>query len=175
MSWRAAVTTSEEPSSPYLRALGTASELGRADGRLAVGFEPGGEPAPLGSWCHGLAPEDLAQLVWDAGAGPAPAGLVLNAPLWYAQGFREALACARAQESAVPCPRDGVVTGPDEPVRTTVRTPTPPAARRASSTGGPADGGGGGMPGPPGPRTGTAAAGTTVPVAGAGVPRTGAR
>ena len=168
------MTTSEEPSSPYLRALGTASELGRADGRLAVGFEPGGEPAPLGSWCHGLAPEDLAHLVWDAGAGPAPAGLVLNAPLWYAQGFREVLACARAGQSAVPRPRDGVVTRPDEPVRTTVRTPATPAARRPTSTGGPADGGGGGMPGPPGPHRGAAPAGTTVPVASTGAQGSGA-
>jgi hypothetical protein len=93
------VTTSQhEPSPPLLRALEVARVLGRADGRLAVDVEPVGEPAPAGSWCHGLAPEDLARLVWDDGAGAAPAGVLLNAPLWYAQGFREALACARAQQ-----------------------------------------------------------------------------
>ncbi|MGY1679262.1 hypothetical protein [Geodermatophilus sp. SYSU D01176] len=109
--------TSEQPSSPLLRALGRAADLGRADGRLAVGIEPVGEPVPMGSWCHGLAPDELADLVWDAAAGPAPAGVVLNAPLWYAQGFREALAGARDQLAGVPRPREGVGTGTDEPGR----------------------------------------------------------
>ncbi|MEX5716951.1 hypothetical protein [Geodermatophilus maliterrae] len=97
-----------ETSSPLLRALEAAHALGRADGRLAVEIEPAGdpagEPAAGGAWCHGLAPEDLARLVWDGGAGAVttgavPGGVVLNAPLWYAQGFREALACARAQQA----------------------------------------------------------------------------
>jgi hypothetical protein len=89
------VTTSEPPSA-YLRALEAAHALGRADGCLAVEVEPDGEPAEAGAWCHGLCPEDFARLVWDAGAGTAPAGVRLNAPLWYAVGFREALASARA-------------------------------------------------------------------------------
>lgn len=86
-----------EPSSPFLLALEAAAVLGRADGRTAAAFEPSGEPAAVGPCCHGLDPEDLARLVWDAGAGTPPAGLRLNAPLWYAQGFREALADARSQ------------------------------------------------------------------------------
>ncbi|MBM7809045.1 hypothetical protein JOD57_004882 [Geodermatophilus bullaregiensis] len=90
-------TSAHESSSPFQRALEAARVLGRADGRLAAGLEPAGEPAPVGPWCHGLGPEDLARLVWDLGAA-APAGVVLNAPLWYAQGFRESLACARAQQ-----------------------------------------------------------------------------
>ena len=92
------MTTNQEPSSPFLRALEAAQALGRADGRLAVELEPVGEPAPVGSWCHGLDPEGLARLVWDVAAAPPPAGVVVNAPLWYAQGFREALACSRAQQ-----------------------------------------------------------------------------
>ncbi|PRY50150.1 hypothetical protein LY71_104187 [Geodermatophilus tzadiensis] len=92
------MSTHENGTSPYRRALEAARALGRADGRLAVDVEPDGEPV-LGPWCHGLDPEGLAHLVWEADGGPAPAGVVLNAPLWYAQGFREALACARAQQA----------------------------------------------------------------------------
>ena len=153
--WRSAVTTNEEPSSPYLRALEAAHALGRADGRLAVDIEPAGEPAPMGAWCHGLDPEDLGRLVWDAGAGPAPAGVVVNAPLWYGQGFREALACARAQQDLRAV--DGA--RPAEHCR-------PPAGSR----------------GPcalvcvalPGPHADTAAGTTARPVGGTGDHRTGA-
>ncbi|MGR7027090.1 hypothetical protein [Geodermatophilus sp. URMC 62] len=93
-----------EPSSPFLRALEAARALGRADGLLAAGFEPAGEPAATGSCCHGLDPDDLARLVWDAGAGTPPAGVRLDAPLWYAQGFREGLAGARSPSSPEPAP-----------------------------------------------------------------------
>ncbi|WP_199522483.1 hypothetical protein [Geodermatophilus marinus] len=93
--------TEQAPPSPLRRALDAARELGRSDGRLAVEVEPVGEPAGgpagVGSWCHGLSPDDLARLVWGGGAGAAPAGVRLNAPLWYAHGFREALASARAE------------------------------------------------------------------------------
>ncbi|WP_448639254.1 hypothetical protein [Geodermatophilus sp. URMC 63] len=97
-----------EPSFPFLRALEAARALGRADGLLAAGFEPaeepGEEPAPTGSCCHGLDPDDLARLVWDAGAGAPPAGVRLDAPLWYGEGFREALAGARSPSSPEPAP-----------------------------------------------------------------------
>jgi hypothetical protein len=158
------VTADDEPLSPFLRALAVARDLGRADARLAADVEPAGEPAPIGPWCHGLAPEDLARLVWD-GDGPVPAGLVLNAPPWYAQGFREALAGAGA---ALPRPRPGeAVPGgdrrPPDGGGTAVR---PPAPRR------PADGGGGGVPGPHAGRAG----GPTAPRGeGPGSHRTGAR
>jgi hypothetical protein len=86
------VTGSAEGASPYLRALHTAHALGRADGRLAADLGAADlEPALPGPWCHGRDPEGLARLVWDGGPGAAPAGVVLNAPHWYAQGFREAL------------------------------------------------------------------------------------
>jgi hypothetical protein len=144
------VTANDEPQSPFLRALGVARELGRADGRL----------------------------VWDAGEGSVPAGLPLNAPLWYAQGFREALAGAGA---ALPRPRPGEeVPGgdrrpqhgggarPAEPVR-------PPAPRRPEPTGRPADGGGGGVPGAPGAHAGQAMGPTASRVEGTGSRRTGNR
>jgi hypothetical protein len=88
-----------DPRSASESALEAASALGRADGRLAVEVEPAGEPVLVASSCHGLDPEGLAALVWGAGAGPAPAGIVLNAPLWYLEGLREALSCARAERT----------------------------------------------------------------------------
>ncbi len=171
------MTANDEPQSPFLRALGVARELGRTDGRLAAGFEPPGEPAPIGPWCHGLAPEDLARLVWDGGEGSVPAGLALNAPLWYAQGFRETLAGAGA---ALPRPRpgEGVPGGdrrprhgggarPAEPLR-------PPAPRRPEPTGRPADGDGG-VPGAPAAQAGRAADTTALRAEGTGPRRTGNR
>jgi hypothetical protein len=93
------VTTREhEPPSTYLHALEAAHALGRADGHLAVDIEPDGEPAAVGPYCHGLAADDFARLVWGAGSTTVPAGVRLNAPLWYGHGFREALASARAQQ-----------------------------------------------------------------------------
>jgi hypothetical protein len=104
-------TGEHERPSALARALEAARALGRADGRLAVEVEAVADeavaddaPAAVGAWCHGLCPEDLAGLVWGAGAGPAPAGVRLNAPLWYAHGFREALAAARAQARPAPVP-----------------------------------------------------------------------
>ena len=95
-----AVTAVEhEPPSTLLHALEWARALGCADGRTAFAFEPDEEPAAAGSWCHGLGPEDFARLVWNGGAGTAPAGVRLNAPLWYGLGFREGLASARAAEA----------------------------------------------------------------------------
>ncbi|SDD48130.1 hypothetical protein SAMN05660690_4320 [Geodermatophilus telluris] len=110
------MSTHESGTSPHRRALEAALALGRADGRLAVDLEPDGEPAPVGPWCHGLDPEGLARLVWGPDGGPAPAGVVLNAPLWYAQGFREALACARARRAGRPCaPARAAVPVPRRP------------------------------------------------------------
>ncbi|MGX5653412.1 hypothetical protein ACWKWC_01400 [Geodermatophilus nigrescens] len=109
------MTTSEHvPSTPLLRALEAALALGRADGRLAAEIEPAGEPAAVGPWCRGLDPERFAALVWDAAAGAAPAGVVLNAPRWYERGFREALARVRGpQDHAVPAgPHDAEAAGP---------------------------------------------------------------
>jgi hypothetical protein len=110
-------TRQQEGPTPYLRALETAHALGRADGLLAVDLEPVEEPAAMGSCCHGLEPEALAASVWGAGAGTPPAGVQLNAPLWYAAGFREAVASARAARG----PRAACDTRPEEPEQTTAR------------------------------------------------------
>ena len=85
-----------EPASTLLRALESARALGRADGHAADDIEPEEQPVVVGPWCHGLGPDDFSRLVWG-GAGSAPAGVRLNAPLWYALGFREGLASARAR------------------------------------------------------------------------------
>ncbi|SNS25505.1 hypothetical protein SAMN04488107_1914 [Geodermatophilus saharensis] len=96
--------TDDAPSSPYLRALERARALGRADGLLEAAAGPAGEAVLLGACCHGRGPDGLALLVWD-GAGSAPAGVRLNAPAWYADGFRGALAEAERNRRRVPRPR----------------------------------------------------------------------
>jgi hypothetical protein len=108
-------TRQQEQPTPYLRALETAYALGRTDGLLAVHLEPVEEPAAMGSWCHGLDPDDFAGHVWGAGAGTPPAGVRLNAPLWYAHGFHDAVASARAQR--------GCRTASDTRSRNTGRRP----------------------------------------------------
>ena len=117
----------ESPPS-YLRALETAHALGRADGRLEAELigDPVVDPGPvaLGPRCRGLDPERFAALVWGAAGGAAPAGVVLNAPLWYAQGFREALAWARPDRH----PAAADPSGPCRPP-TTGRPPGPPTWR----------------------------------------------
>jgi hypothetical protein len=98
----------ESPSS-YRRALETAHALGRADGCQVADLEADLEPdladlgpASVGPWCRGLDPERFAALVWGTAGGAAPAGVVLNAPLWYAQGFGEALARPRSRQGHHP-------------------------------------------------------------------------
>jgi hypothetical protein len=73
----------------YLQLLEEARELGRLDGRFAAAFEPAG--AVAGDRCLGRSPAAFARLLWEDRPGDPPSGLELNAPLWYATGFREAL------------------------------------------------------------------------------------
>ncbi|MGY1672443.1 hypothetical protein [Geodermatophilus sp. SYSU D00710] len=94
----------DESSSPYLRALRRARDLGRADGLLEAAVGPAEEPVPSGACCHGRDADGLARLVWD-GEGSAPAGVRLNAPVWYADGFGGALAEAARDRRRVPFPR----------------------------------------------------------------------
>jgi hypothetical protein len=96
------VVTTGEPQRPSscLCALEAACALGRADGLLAVEVDPIDEPFAASPFCHGLDPEDLARHVWGAAAGDPPAAVRLNAPAWYAHGFRDALASARAERSS---------------------------------------------------------------------------
>ena len=81
---------------PYHRLLAAAYELGRADGRLArvlraddVGGRDDGRP---GDRCRGRAQREFAVLLWGDRPGAPPAGLEVNAPLWYSAGFHDGLA-----------------------------------------------------------------------------------
>jgi hypothetical protein len=86
-----------DPPTTYRMLLEAAYDLGRADGRFAAPFE-GPDSAGLPSGRRlGRTPEELARQLWGSRAGTPPAGLELNAPLWYATGFSEALAEARAR------------------------------------------------------------------------------
>lgn len=77
----------------YRMLLEAAHDLGRDDGRSAAAAFEGPDPAgtPCGR-CHGRTPGELARHLWGPRPGTPPAGLELNAPLWYATGFAEALA-----------------------------------------------------------------------------------
>lgn len=85
----------------YGALLHEAHELGLADGRFAVDFEPAGGQVESRGRCLGRTPEQFARLLWEDRPGEPPAGLVANAPLWYATGFQRALAEHRARRTAV--------------------------------------------------------------------------
>jgi hypothetical protein len=70
--------------------------MGRVDGHLAAAVEPPATAAPSGVCCRGRDPADFARHLWHVPGARPPAGLVVNAPLWYAHGFAEALAEVRA-------------------------------------------------------------------------------
>ena len=74
----------------YLQLLDEALELGRLDGRFAAEFEPTAGGAS--DRCLGRGPAAFARLLWEQRPGDPPTGLEVNAPLWYATGFREGLA-----------------------------------------------------------------------------------
>jgi hypothetical protein len=93
-----------ERSAPtYQQLLEDALELGRLDGRFAAAFEP---MVPLdctdvsGERCLGRTPAGFAELLWEDRQGEPPAGLELNAPIWYVTGFAEGLATRRAEQRA---------------------------------------------------------------------------
>jgi hypothetical protein len=77
----------------YQQLLDEALELGRLDGRFAAAFEPSAERPPSDR-CLGRSPAAFARLLWEGRPGVPPSGLEVNAPLWYATGFREGLAAA---------------------------------------------------------------------------------
>ncbi|TFV81105.1 hypothetical protein E4P40_17160 [Blastococcus sp. CT_GayMR20] len=82
----------------YRQLLGIAHELGRADGRFAAAFEAPGTGDGPAARCLGRSPGEFARLLWGRADEP-PAGLAVNAPLWYATGFAEGL----AEEAAERC------------------------------------------------------------------------
>ena len=86
----------------YGQLLTEARRLGLADGRFAAAFEPPGTSAPCGERCLGRTPAEFARLLWEGRPGRPPVGLVVNAPLWYAAGFREGLAGGAPRRSPAP-------------------------------------------------------------------------
>ena len=85
--------TGTSPTTPsYLDLLRKAYDLGRADGVLAADVEPVADPGPPGSCCRGRDAEGFARHLWNGPPDGPPEGLIVNAPVWYGQGFREALA-----------------------------------------------------------------------------------
>jgi hypothetical protein len=76
----------------YEDLLQAAYSCGWADGCFAAPLEPAAGrddlPTPVS---RGRTPADFARSLWGHRAGRPPAGLDLNAPLWYARGFAEAL------------------------------------------------------------------------------------
>jgi hypothetical protein len=78
----------------YQQLLDEAHELGRLDGRFAAAFEPAA--GPPSDRCLGRGPQAFARLLWEGRPGTPPSGLEVNAPLWYATGFREGLAAGAA-------------------------------------------------------------------------------
>jgi hypothetical protein len=99
---RSSATPSHQTPS-YQALLHRARALGHADGLLAAELEPADGPALSDQCCRGREPAEFARLLWGSDATRPPSGLEVNAPLWYAQGFGEALADARARR--IPPPR----------------------------------------------------------------------
>ncbi len=91
------VSTGRPPeSSPHLHLLEVARSLGHVDGGLAARIDPAGSMGPQPTCCRGREPEEFARHLWADRPGAPPSGPVLNAPLWYAAGFAEALTAERA-------------------------------------------------------------------------------
>jgi hypothetical protein len=74
--------------------LAAAYSRGWADGCFAAPFEPTDRTDSAGLASQGLSSADFARSLWGHRAGEPPAGLDLNAPLWYARGFAEAITVA---------------------------------------------------------------------------------
>jgi hypothetical protein len=77
---------------PYRGLLEVARALGCADGCWAAQAGLADPPAVPPAACRGRTPGEFARLLWGRRPADPPSGLVLNAPLWYADGFAEGLA-----------------------------------------------------------------------------------
>jgi hypothetical protein len=84
----------------YGQLLQEARELGRADGMFAAAFEAPGASTGRSERCLGRTPAEFARLLWQGRPGRPPIGLEVNAPLWYATGFREGLQAGAARGRA---------------------------------------------------------------------------
>src|SRR4051812_11485847 len=81
----------------YRDLLEEARELGRLDGRFAAAFKTPGANLGDSRRCLGRTPAEFAALLWEDRPGAQPAGLELNAPAWYADGYAEGLALGAAR------------------------------------------------------------------------------
>jgi hypothetical protein len=88
------------PPPSYADLLAAARSLGRADGCFAASFEPDDGADPCTPVCQGRDPDEFAAELWADQPGPPPSGLVVNAPLWYADGFTAGLADERRRLAA---------------------------------------------------------------------------
>jgi len=80
----------------YRQLLEIAQELGRSDGLFAAAFAGSGGGTGDGARCLGRTPDQFAVLLWGR-PEPPPAGLEVNAPLWYAAGYAEGRAVYAAE------------------------------------------------------------------------------
>ncbi len=76
-------------SGDYGSLLDEAFGMGRTDGGASAAVADLAMAAD-GPLCGGLEPEEFGALLWAPRPGAPPAGLVLNAPHWYAAGVRSA-------------------------------------------------------------------------------------
>ena len=74
--------------------LQAAYSRGWTDGCFAAPLEPTDRVDSPEPTSQGLDTTDFARSLWGCQAGEPPAGLDLNAPLWYARGFADALTVA---------------------------------------------------------------------------------
>ena len=92
---RADETPRRRPGTPaYAAVLENAYRLGRADGRLAadLGDAP---PDPWSPTCRGRTDGEFAEYLWADLPGDPPAGVEVNARIWYLTGLAHGLAEAR--------------------------------------------------------------------------------
>src|SRR4051812_49188390 len=78
----------------YEGLLQVAYSRGWTDGCFAAPFEPADRTDLAAPASRGRSSADFALSLWGHQAGQPPAGLDLSAPLWYAQGFGDALDAA---------------------------------------------------------------------------------
>jgi hypothetical protein len=75
----------------YRDALAKAYRLGCTDGRFAAPFDCDG-PDLSRCTCRGRDPVEFAAYLWVGRPGPVPAGLEVNARLWYLTGLTDGAA-----------------------------------------------------------------------------------
>lgn len=84
------------PGAPaYSAVLEDAYRLGHADGRLAAAVDDA-PPDPQSPTCRGRTAAEFALHLWVDLPGDPPAGVEVNARLWYLTGLTDGMADARS-------------------------------------------------------------------------------